>query len=509
MNTCQLLNEYLDGRLSRDSSVRFERHLTECADCALKAQDWQTASRLIKQDAVDLAARQTQKIEQERQWVESNFEQRSSLPWWRPTRVGTRSVFAAAAAVAALIVGGVLIYRHQATAAVAPTSPSTIRTTYFHRDGAVRKTMTPSTGTTILSNNDERALSEIESDLVALGPGGKLSSKEADTKTTDLVLNRGFAAYHVSKREKNGRFLTHTADNRFTIEVKGTRFGVHYPAGAARGSNDRSFALQVAVTEGAVWVTEGQDRPWTIIAGQQLTIQNDGTALTDAISIENRNRINALLSVDPSTPFPEEDVQNTEADHPESGRHHVASSVFHNKGGPHRPQQNRPRGEVSLQKPVPPRASLLQIKQWIAGGQCQKAIPTIEQRLTEEGQNSELWRLLAECRRKGGRYRDAVAAYRKVIELAPTPVAMAARFKTGLIYQNHLGRPADAVDQFSKYLAGKGPKLLRAEALLHLGEAELSLGHHLEARAYLNEVVEKHGATAAAVKARKRLQALR
>ena len=419
MKTCHLLNEYLDGDLGRDSCVQFEQHLSECPACASKAQYWQTASQLIKQDAEDLAARHTRKTEQERQWVETCFEQQLPIPWWRPTRGGTAPVFAAAVAVVSLIIGGVLIYKHQNHTSLPLLSSFTIRTTYFHRDGTFRKITTPSTGTTVLSNNDERLLSEVETDLVALGPGGKLYLKEVNIRRTALVLSHGFSAYHVSKRKKNGRFVAHTADDRFTIEVKGTRFGIHYPAKEARGGAERLPVLQVAVTEGIVWVTERQNRRWVVSAGHQLTIDNDGTELEDAVSSENEDLINALLSFDPSSPFQEEDALVTVPDRPGKGQRHKVSDVSRNRRAPSRSRPKRLRDDAPPEKTTLPPVSLLEIKQWIVGGQCKKAIPAIEARLTEDGQNSELWRLLAECRRKNGRYKEAVTAYRKVIELAP------------------------------------------------------------------------------------------
>lgn len=498
MKTCNQSNNYLDGDLGQ---TEFNDHLANCATCDPQTlENWSIAVDIIRRDASAHAHRSSAQVEREHQLLVSSFALKKSIPVWQLQPM--RWVLASMAIVGCFFIVGILFLNSKDDVPSSTMLPATVPIVHFHNDGSIRKTTTIPKGAIIKAKDNERLLATIDNDRVAVGPGGEIHLNRTTTRSTSLVLNRGWLACSVSKRSQNEKFVTHTFDDRFTVEVKGTRFGVNYHN---RGSTQNHVPVpqfQVAVTEGVVWVTEKNNKTWIVKAGEQLIVQNDEKSVVETLSHINRKRINTLLNSESKTLFIQEDKPA-----PEKQIHLKHTNSFTSEQKGHKKIRHNRRQDTNLvQHMDTQKISLLEIKQLIVGGRHSDAIEAIEQCLLTDPLNSELWRLLAQSKRKSGKFLGAVAAYNKVIKLAPRPIAKAARFKTGLIYQNQLRRPSAAIVQFSKYLSTPGPQLLRAEALLHLGEAELFLGNHTKAKTHMKEVIDKHSATAAAMEARRKIQ---
>ncbi|MBN2718333.1 MAG: tetratricopeptide repeat protein [Deltaproteobacteria bacterium] len=502
-NVCRDLHKYLDRDLLESARYGFEQHLTECRTCTAAIAQWTTFAGAARNDATQQAFRSPAAEHIAQKQLEASFSQQQALSPWH--RRSFAPLMATAVVLVCLLAGAAIFWTRANDPSPKQTAPvpSTVQITRFSMDGSIRQT-TGHQGTPIAATPNEQLLATVGKDRVAVAPKGRMVIKRKETTSTLLALNDGWIACQVAKRHGSRQFVTRTQDKRFTVVVKGTRFGVQYQGSSDTRVDELSPLLQVAVTEGIGQVEETQGRTWTVSAAEQLVVQPSGAAEVMPISEQNRTIVSSLLnpSSAPSAltdilaqPNPALDSSDKASPPPALSRGtKTKSSPGVSPGIP------RPDGPDA--SPV----SVAEMRQWIGAGRNADAIAVIEARLLKEPGNSELWRLLAESKRKVGDYQGAIVAYQQVIDSASPQMANAARYKMGLIYQNQLHQPANAITQFSRYLADGEPQLLRAEALYHLGRAEYNMGHKASARAHLNEVTEQHSATAAAVQARKLLQ---
>ncbi|MBN2342569.1 MAG: tetratricopeptide repeat protein [Deltaproteobacteria bacterium] len=504
MNACNRIHEYLDGSIVGSDRIRFETHLSDCRVCAGKVAHWRAFEKAVRQDASDIACRPDTAEQFFRQQVESAFVQNAAHSGWRMGLSRPVLIGAAVTACVVLFFGLFLGFSDLPTTETDDSTLASIPITRFFVNGSEAKTTTVP-GESIVTGVDEKVLVFLTDDRVAVGRNSQMTVKNSAIASTQLALLHGWFACSVSKRHGVERFFADTADGRFRIAVKGTRFAVQYTCDEL-AAGELVPLFQVAVTDGVVEVTERKSRKWTLRADEQLVIYTDGTATVEAISASNRTVVRQLLK-------PEvDDAAIHVASQSEGKKPEADAKTEPSDTAPVEPVSEMELSSARKRERTKPSASagdaavsLAQIKQWIGMGRYKEAISALESRLKTANSDSESWRLLAECRRKTGNYQGALTAYQQVVAYASVPVANAARYKMGLIYQDHLNRPADAIVHFSKYLAGES-QLLRAEALYHLGKAEYSVGKKTQAKTHLNEVVNNHGATAAAVKARRLLQ---
>jgi TolA-binding protein len=494
MTECTDLQHYLNGELAAPEQHQFEMHLADCATCASDVRAWQKIRQTIQQDAARRAFRTPAQDHVQRYRLEATFAGHRSLV---PLKRNPILLFAAMALIACGL-GALAIYWSHAVWDIGQNitaSPSSVHITRFRADGRIFQSVENSENE-ISANANEQLLATVGADRIAVAPNGKITVHSRKQPANGLAVRDGWIACSVSKRSAHRRFVTQTWDNRFIVEVKGTRFGVNYRPPPT--VPDSSPLFQVAVTEGVVAVKEQHLREWTLTAGKQLVVRADGTASVNAISNRHRTIVTSLLN--PTSPAPDWTILLDEASAP-SPEH-----SFGNGTAASSPAKKARRQGL---RPVAPKAIaadtlsnfIVEMKQWIGTGRHGDAIRAIEERLITESTNSELWRLLAESRRKSGNYQGAAAAYRRVVEFASPQIANAARYKLGLMYQNELNQPANAIPFFASYLANES-QLLRAEALYHLAKAEYSTGKKSLATVHLKEVIGAHGATAAAVKAK-------
>ena len=491
---------------------QFERHLAGCSGCTQAVAQWRTFAATTRQAAENQAFRSAAAENLARQQLASSFAQQNALsPFARIT--GWRGMALAVAVVCLAVVAGIYWqHTHDILTRSRASAPAVVPIVRYSTDGSIRR-MTRPRGATISATANEHLVASIGNDRVAVAPAGRMVVRKTGTHSTQLALNHGWIACSVEKRKPGANFVTRTQDKRFEVEVKGTTFGVQYQdsvAGAVDASDLASPLLQVAVTEGIVAVRETQRRQWIVNAGEQLVVQRDGMAMVTPVTAMNRSIVAALLNPTATSgqmalysgygppaasTRSEKGVAGESTERPEKSRS-VKLSSRRGKGLPIAETGVIPIGVIPIDK----------MKQWIGTGREKEAIAVLEAQLVTDPGNSELWRLLAEAKRKSGDYKNAIVAYQQVIDLASPQVANAARYKMGLIYQNQFNDPANAILQFSSYLSAGGPQLLRAEALYHLGKAEFGVGNREMAQSHLREVVARHGATAAAVQAKKLLQ---
>ena len=497
MTECTDLQHYLNGELAAPEQHQFEMHLAECAACAADVRSWKKIRQTLQQNAARMAFRPPAQDHAQRHRLEATFAgHRSQIPLkLKPI------LLLAAVAVIACGLGGLGIYWSRAERDIGQNiaaSPSSVHITRFRADGTIFQSV-EHRESQISANANEQLLATVGADRIAVAPNGKMMVHSKKQQATGLAIRDGWIACSVSRRSAHRRFVTQTWDNRFTVEVKGTRFGVNYRPPPT--VPDSSPLFQVAVTEGVVAVKEQQLREWTLTAGKQLVVLADGTASISAISNRHRTIVSSLLN--PTSPAPDWTILLDEASAPSPEHSFGNGTAASSPAKKARRQGLRPAAPNVIAADTLP-DFIVEMKQWIGTGRHRDAVSAIEERLITESTNSELWRLLAESRRKSGNYQGAAAAYRKVVEFATPQVANAARYKLGLMYQNELNQPANAIPFFASYLANES-QLLRAEALYHLAKAEYSTGKKSQATVHLKEVIGAHGATAAAVKAKKLL----
>ena len=118
--------------------------------------------------------------------------------------------------------------------------------------------------------------------------------------------------------------------------------------------------------------------------------------------------------------------------------------------------------------------------------------------------------LLADCRRKAGKYNDALETYKKLMMIAGEKQANRARFKAAVLTQEQLGNHYGAATLFEEYLSSnQGSPLLRAKAKVRLARSLIALGEKTRAKRLLEQVIREHGGSSAAIQAREILDRLR
>jgi TolA-binding protein len=264
------------------------------------------------------------------------------------------------------------------------------------------------------------------------------------------------------------------------LRVVGTRFLVAY---------DPDTGLVVQVSEGAVVVTTGSGERHEVEAGWTLERPAPGATIRRPLEPRDVAAIDLLLEgktpgvADPDPPGDDE---------PPAPRR--------------KPKRLRGREPPA---PVPDRGSLVASRERILEGRYREAEAALVELLASTPGSVEAWSLLGDCRRKAGRWKQAIQAYEKVIALAGDSAdANRARYVAATIHQDELGGHAAATRLLQAYLEqARGFRPLEAEAMLRLAVSYIELGRMERARELLRDVVARHGGTLASVKARRILKA--
>ena len=309
-------------------------------------------------------------------------------------------------------------------------------------------------------------------DRIGLDESTRAVLSEVDERTVRLKLLAGTIACEVDPRGNGHAFMIEAGE--VTVEVVGTRFMV---------SRD-DVSTTVIVDKGAVEIHRKGKRSEITKAGLGLEILIDGAVKRIEASKGARTLLDQLI-----TEHQREQTSHREIDAPQAaGR---AES----------------RSNTTTRDPSHTSAGLETWRTWVLAGRYDDAEKALTAHLAQKTNDSEALVLLANCRRKAGKWRASATAYERLIRVAAPSRANMARFKAGVLYQERLGEHANAAELFEGYLrATSDRKPLESEAMLRLGKSLLALGRTRRAEAVLKETAARQDGSPASLKARELLK---
>ncbi len=514
MKPCEHLPHYLDGRLERAGREYFEEHLVDCSDCRKLMDVWACTKNVLKNEAKERRMSLVPTDEEASRLVQRAILEASSNGFFSAKVLVplTACVSFAAAFMLATHV-----------------SNSTIQNSEMSQSQGVNNAVileaaeTPK-GPTIEyeSKLDGRTIGRFGNDRFGLAAMSKLRLISSNGKSVILRLEHGVAAFSVAKREAGRQFIVEAGD--FQVIVVGTRFTVDNTDGIIR----------VSVAEGLVKVLEHGEREWHLSAGEALTVSLDGIAdlsITDNDEEEETARLLGEIE--------EEQFRSAMLLFPFVNDNEAASPKIVKRG---ERNLNRPRNlakssslsnissvkEPSLEEPVSTSAesskenkpSAVNVddilsnyqgielwRSWVLEGRFEAAETALLNHLSSHPVDTEAYSLLADCRRKAGKYVEAVETYKKLTAIAGDYQANRARFKAGVLLQENLQNHLGAAAIFDDYLAtGKGTPLLRAKAAIRLAASLIKLGETERARKLLVKITEENSGSSVAMQARDMLR---
>jgi hypothetical protein len=458
MNECSQLQSYTARLLEGEARQRFEQHLETCATCKQSVTqeanlDVRLATWLEAQPEPEVsevgARRLMRAVEQKRAIARPRF----ALAW-----VGAAAMFAAV----------LMLFLHWRQPAArgpsgppAPVAVAAVDVTVLFTEGGVLAAGPSSVPRLVTVAGDGRLVVRAAADVLGLGARTRAELLPTESGHARVRLATGVVAVQAAHRGETGSLSIEAGG--YTVTVVGTRFSVSW---------DGTERLGVVVREGQVMVVQPDGHVRMVRAGQSLHFgpETDSEGVLTAPSSEET----ALL---------ERSLRTTaDAVEPSSG---PSPSVT--PPGPLAPSSaaTRPRVEA------PPDEAT--IRQWLLDGDTSRAERALVARLALAPRESSSWWLLGETRRRAGQPREAVTAYRRVIELGNPSEANRARYQVALLLEERLGDAAGAIPLYRAYLTGS-PRPLEAAAQLRLGRVLSSRGD-ADARSVLEDLVRLHPGT--------------
>ncbi|MCP4600195.1 MAG: tetratricopeptide repeat protein [Proteobacteria bacterium] len=473
MRPCLQLEDYLVGKLKGQGQTQFQLHLHRCANCRNQMSEWNDLKNRV-QDWADHRELPTPSSAEAASLVVS-LRPRGLRPiWQRPV------IYAGFATAAFLVIISVIFYGErelpmeketmQASKITDSSKPADvqfpIRVLYSEESELASSSQSFARHLSIPGKG--RLLLELGRDRIGLGAQSKIEILQADSKITRIKLLNGSLAAEVEPRLESGTFVVEAKD--IVVKVIGTRFGV------AMNSDSQ---IHVTVDEGQVKVVGSGETIHKVEEDQILALEKEGAWRSTSLKAEDRSRLNELLSTDKT----------------------VANESIAENGDAHGKKRVRPHKNVQIEPSPEPEAirDLTTWRKWILDGRYSKAQEALEEYLRNSPGDVQCWSLLANCLRKAGKWEDAIDAYKQVIEQGSSRAANSARFEAAVLLQDKLGRQAAAGALLDEYL--RGPLLLEAEAMVRLAKSRLQMGRSAEARELLEQVLERHSSTSAAIQA--------
>lgn len=458
MKPCRKLDEYLDGQLA-DSEVKdFETHAERCPACGARVEQWRRASEGLRQWAkkVEYPVADRTKARKLLRRAES-----TEAGPGRPFRVRLAWVAAGCVVVGLGLWIALTARRYQASLPV-PSHKSVHSREKHQRSPARWRLLSAANGPSALKLGRTRM-------AVAVGTVARV---RYDGKTdTRLRLELGSVAVEVDPGGTEPPFVVEAG--AFEVRVLGTWF---------MATLTGAGVLRVAVSRGKVAVTGPGGEYMTILTGQTLEWAPGERPSITPIDPKQQGLLQTLLEI------------------PESDGSRKASVE------PVKVPSTGPVGRRTAQAAPGARRVLEQCRNLVYVGQLKEAERLLAGYLRRHSKDSRAWSLLGDCRRKAGKWRGAVKAYRRVISLGPSAPANRARYMAATILQDRLKRHDRALALLKAYLAhDRGRRPLTAEALLRQARALLSLGRGKQARKCLMRILRRHGGTTAAIRARRLL----
>ncbi len=470
MKNCSKIDDYIDGRLPSDEMVAIERHLVECPDCRVAMDSW---NRIKKGAAVFLAEVDRYGPTEAKAAAlvrKAGGEQPNPKRVWVPA-----ATLVSAVAAAVLFV----IFWPATDSEPDPSEPSVTPVSspvavqldqrIIYETTQRSRLKQRLVGDVVFAKDEEQFIFELGADRFGLEENSRAQVMRADTKGTRVRLLAGAIAVQAVERKPGKKLIVEAKG--FTVEVVGTRFMVAVESDSGIG---------VDVAEGTVQVSGPGLEKREISAGDAARF--DETA-SSGVEITRREPSNfqSVLVPPLEREGKTEGVQETDP--------------VHVRPAPPAPEPSSQNEEG--------------IADWqglILSGRLDEAKAALERHLVLSPDDVPAWALLADCRRKQGRWQDSVNAYQKVIELGPGARANRARLNAAVLLQDKLGDPSRARELYRTFLeSGAGPRVLEPEVKVRLASCYLKLGKHNQARGLLEDVVENHRATSAAIQARRML----
>lgn len=288
----------------------------------------------------------------------------------------------------------------------------------------------------------------VGADQLSLTAGSAVRVLSHTPRRVALQLDRGTLTAAVNHRRPDQSFTVSVSG--FQVSVIGTRFSVSVVADG--------FSVQV--DEGHVQVSGTQSRLYDVRSGEILRVMKGEATLLPTLQVPEP-------PLDAGVTEPVEEVDDEAAPLP-----------------------------MRTVKP----ATLEKWRRAALSGQCETVIAGARRALVSNANQSEVWRVLADCQRMSGHSRDAIAAYQRVVAMGRPDEADRARlFVADLQLQS--GNAIEAVRALQLYLAHSPQPPLEAAARVKLAQAYLRLGQRTAAKAELVRVTQKLGSTPAAIEA--------
>jgi len=476
MKACIWLHDYRDDLLQEAQKASFEAHLEHCEKCRSSISLWSAL---------------------ENELGEMDREGKQSIP--RPSASATQTLvarvrrdhgpmftprLAVAVAALALVIVGVSLYltrtnenptAEERELVAAPRSQdaavqAVVQYISPTKTETVNLSLTP--GEVIPAAENSRTLVLLGRDRIGFSEPTRAVLSEVDERTVRLKLLAGTIACEVAPRGNGHTFAIEAGE--VTVEVVGTRFMV---------SRD-DVSTTVLVDKGTVKIHRKGKRSETMRAGLGLEILDDGAVKRIEASEGARTLLDQLI-----TEHQREQTPHREIDAPQEAGRAESSS------------------DKTTRDPSRTSAGLETWRTWVLAGRYDDAERALTAHLAQKPNDSGALVLLANCRRKVGRWRGAVTAYERLIRLAAPSRANMARFKAGVLYQERLGEHANAAELFEGYLrATSDCKPLESEAMLRLGKSLLALGRTKRAEAVLENTAARQDGSSASLKARELLK---
>jgi tetratricopeptide (TPR) repeat protein len=514
MTPCDHLPHYLDGRLERAGREYFETHLDACPDCRKLMNVWACTKNVLKNEA-----RHRQK------YLTPTDEEASRLVQRAVLEASSRGFFSVRVLVpltACVSFALAFVLASQLNKAATPTT-SSLPSPQFAAAGVSFDALSAAASPAIEyeTKADGRTIGRLGNDRFGLAAMSKLRVLSTEGKTTLLRIERGVAAFSVSKRFGGRQFIVEASDYR--VVVVGTKFTV----------DNGDSGIRVSVVEGVVKVLENAGREWRLSAGEVLSVLPDGTAdraTADLAETQETARLLGEIEVDSVKTAVSEAGEEGETMLFEPSSKATASLGLKRRFAttelkPHNLHKSQSEETAKLDNAVSiqpaadatlpaqsPTEPLLPEKaapgmdlwrQWVLQGRFGEAESALAGYLTEHPVDPEGYSLLADCQRKAGKYADAVETYKKLTVFASENQANRARFMAGVLMQENLKNHLGAAAIFDDYLStGKGTPILRAKASVRLASSLIELGEFDRARQLLRRIADDYSGTSIGVEAR-------
>jgi hypothetical protein len=487
MKACHHLDRYLDNRLPSDERQRFESHLASCGLCREETAIWnKIASEIGAIGREQIDAQPMTPLSEQGAVLNPDLNRRQSAA------AANHIKWLAAAAV---LIGLSLLFwfvgnnenREEDADSAAPRFFSALSFV----DDTIPKKQNVSIDSLIRTREGERILIDLGNDTVGLKTGSVISIEKADRQNKVLRLKAGTLACAVAPKSHGGSFVV--VAGHYRVRVVGTAFSV---------TLEDDSGLTVAVKKGTVDVTGFEnDLVKRVTAGNDVRVGPGTTPIVSRLSSEKNAEIDAMLRpVANATLGDDTGDIDTHLDEDRDGR--VSRRQKSKKA------RSAKRGlGASRDKQSAEESPVRTWQRWVLSGRIDDAEKALEAYVRGAPNDAEAWFLLADCRKRKKAYSEAVSIYKRAIPNLSERAADTARYRAAVILQDNLGAHKKAIDLLEQFLEhADRAHHLRAEAMLRLGLSLRSTGQTARANTLFRQIVENHGATASAVRAKKLLE---